>query len=75
MAIEMASLLDTFGIHTVRDSNSLAALSAILAFVLFEELALLTNHCFKVVALLEPFFASTMPKHDLPYYLPPFFAG
>ena len=39
--------------------------------LLFEELASLTNHCFKgqLRDPLEPFFVSTMPKHDRPLYL------
>ena len=49
---------------TARESNSLAALSAIVAYVLllFEELASLRDYPS------EPSFASTMPKHDLPLY-------
>ena len=52
---------------TARDSNSLAALSAIVAYdlLLFEELASLTDYRFKAAAL---GLASTMPKHGLPLY-------
>ena len=60
---------------TARDSNSLAALSAIVAFVLllFEEPALLTATIASKRQLRdypsEPFFASKVPTHDLPLYL------
>ena len=59
---------------TARDSNSLAALSAIVAFVLlFEEPALLAATIASKRQLQdypsEPFFASKVPTHDLPLYL------
>ena len=60
---------------TARDSNSLAALSAIVAFVLllFEEPALLTATIASKRQRRdypsEPFIASKVPTHDLPLYL------
>ena len=60
---------------TAMDSNSLAALSAIVAFVLllFEEPALLTATIASKRQLQdypsEPFFAPKVPTHDLPLYL------
>ena len=54
------------------DYNLLAAVAFVLLH--FEELALLTNHCFKAAALglsIGAFLCFNDAQHDRPFYLPP----